>query len=100
MEPSVINTATELARQKYLACLFLNGADKTRYDSLVDGVMNDYVKGLDTFPKSLQDAFALLTKTRCSKFSKTISEGSSFAQGHEGGGGNVPACWGCKEEGM
>ena len=63
MEPSIINPATELARQKYLACLFLNGVDKTRYGSLVDGVMNDYVKGLDTFPKSLQDAFVLLTET-------------------------------------
>ena len=36
--------------------------------------MNGYVKGLDTFPKSLQDTFALLTETRCSKFSKTISD--------------------------
>ena len=100
MEPSVINTTTELARQKYLAYLFLNGADKTRYDSLVGGVMNDYVKDLDTFPKSFQDAFALLTETRCIKFSKTISEESSFAQVYKGGGGNVTACWRCKEEGV
>ena len=98
MSPSVLLDATENARQKYLACLFLNGADKTRYESLVLGVTNDFVKGLDTFPKTLQDAFALLTETRCREVTKSSLEGSSFAQG--GGGGNGPACWGCQEDGI
>ena len=100
MEPTIIHAATENARQKYLACLFLNGADKSRYESLVYGVMNDYVKGLDTYPKTLQDVFALLTKTRCRRVTKFILEGSSFAQGQGGGGGFAPACWGCQEEGI
>ena len=100
MDPTTLATATEGARQKYLACLFLNGADKSRYESLVDGVNNNYVKGLDTFPKTLQDAFALLTETRCRKITKSTIEGSSFAQGQGGGGGHAPACWGCNEEGI
>ena len=74
IDPSALTAATESARQKYLACLFLNGADKTRYESLVDGVMNDYVKGLDTFPKTLKDVLALLTETRCRKITKSTIE--------------------------
>ena len=60
--------------------------------------MNDYVKGLGTYPKTLQDAFALLTKTRCRSVTKFIFEGSSFSQGQGEGEGNAPACWGCQEE--
>ena len=81
MEPTILQAATENARQKYLSCLFLNGANKSRYESLVYGIMNDYVKGLDTYPKTLQDAFALLTETRCRRVTKSVLEGSSFAQG-------------------
>ena len=68
--------------------------------SLVYGIMNDYVKGLDTFPKTLQDAFALLTETRGRRVAKSVLEGSSFAQGQVEGGGFTPACWGCQEEGV
>ena len=62
--------------------------------------MNDFIKGLDTFPKTLQDAFALLTETKCREATKSVLEGSSFAQGQGGGGGNGPACWGCQEDGI
>ena len=98
MEPGMMMEASTIARQKYLACLFLNGADKNRYESLVDGVTNDYVKGLDTFPKTLQDAFALLTETKSKKQGRVMAEGYSFAQGT--GTGTGPSCWGCQESGI
>ena len=62
--------------------------------------MNDYVKDSNTYPKTLQDTFALLTKTRCRRATKSVLEGSSFAQSQGEGGGFTPACWGYQEKGV
>ena len=77
-----------------MACLFINGADKARYGDMVNGIRNDFVKGIDTFPKTLETAFALLTKTKPTKGGKVVPGGSSFAQG-----GTI-ACWGCGKPGV
>ena len=88
-----IEKARSDSRDKYLACLFLLSTDRIRYGSLVDGIENDHVKGLNTYPKTLQEAFALLTQTKATRRGRFIPAGSSFLQGEI-------KCWGCGTPGV
>ena len=86
--------AAAIAKEKYLALLFLRLADQSRYGDLVDGLIHDHHKGLDTLPKTLQAAFTLLTESKPSRPTSAVVSGSSFVQG------KGPSCWGCGEPGV
>jgi hypothetical protein len=79
-------------KERYLACLFLMGSDKTRYGDMFTELHNDHVKGIvDAYPKTVVNAYSLMD-TWTAKY----TQGSSLAQGRN----DVVTCWGCGAEGM
>ena len=59
--PEVMKEAKKLARDKYLACLFLANADKHRYEAVVNDLHNNFVKWhTSTYPTTLDAAYAYL----------------------------------------
>jgi hypothetical protein len=57
---TVIVNAERDAKDKYLACAFILGADKTRYGCLMEDLENSFTQGIDKFPKTMVDAYNLL----------------------------------------
>ena len=49
--------ATQIARDKYLAVLFLLNSDKRRYGALITNISNKFVRGNDTYPTTLTGAY-------------------------------------------
>ena len=49
--------ATQIARDKYLAVLFLLNSDKRRYGTLVTNISNEFVRGNDTYPTTLNGSY-------------------------------------------
>ena len=49
--------ATQIARNKYLAVLFLLNSDKRRYGTLVTNISNEFLRGNDTYPTTLTGAY-------------------------------------------
>lgn len=47
-------------RKKYLACVFLAGADKSRYGKVTEDLNNRYLSGTNLYPASVEDALNLL----------------------------------------
>jgi hypothetical protein len=47
----IIANAERLAKDKYLACAFILGADKTRYGRLLEDLENSFTQGSNKFPK-------------------------------------------------
>ena len=95
------------ARDKYLACLFLSNACKERYGNAIDDLHNDYLKGhRNTYPESLNEAYAFLDDVRMPKAQK-VAPAASFAQEFQGvdedkgvwtfvqNGKKVVRCFGC-----
>jgi hypothetical protein len=78
----VKKAAEKAAKERVLVCMFLNWADKTKYGNMVTDLHNYYVKGNDSYPAILKDAYALLTNWRPKFESKPIvvHYGTSFAQ--------------------
>ena len=58
---TMINEAKEEAKQEYLAVAFLMGADRSRYGLLIQSLENDYIQGVNKYPKNLVDAYHLIT---------------------------------------
>jgi hypothetical protein len=58
-----------IARHKYLSMIFLAGADKARFGTLIEDLNNSYLAGNDQYPVSLDGTLTLL----------------SHYQGHQGG---------------
>ena len=52
---------TELARSKMQAYVFIQGAERRRYSSLLISLQNNHTKGTNQYPTTLSDAFNLLT---------------------------------------
>ena len=53
--------ASEVAREKFLTAIFLLGADISQYRGMIPQLRNDYVKGQQTYPATVQKVQALLT---------------------------------------
>jgi hypothetical protein len=54
--------ASSKAKERYLATAFLCGADRDRYQELLVGMENSYLKGVDEYPpKTMTAAYSLLT---------------------------------------
>jgi Zinc knuckle len=60
-------SATDLqvkARDKYLACVFLAGVDRSRYKSVLDDLNNDFLTGVVSYPEDVPGMVALLSNRR------------------------------------
>jgi hypothetical protein len=73
----------EKAQDKFLATAFLNGADHSCYGRLLDRLQNDYLQGQDRYPKTLTNAYDLLTnwKPESQQNDTNASNGLSFTTG-------------------
>jgi hypothetical protein len=102
-----IADAERLAKEKYLACAFILGADKTRYGRLLEDLENSFTQGSDKFPKNMMNAYNVLVnwKQNPQNYLRVVdgsTDGAMFVtdgiQSTEG-----PAfagkCWLCKEYG-
>jgi len=58
--PEQLALSKDYAKQAYLACAFLLGADRNRFGKLIEDTENDYVKGQDRYPKTVLAAFNLM----------------------------------------
>ena len=59
-DPGELELANAVCREQYLSCMFLRGADHTRYHTLKNDLSNDMTKGTDNFPKTLVEAIRML----------------------------------------
>ena len=48
--------AKKKAAEKHMAMMLLGGADRTRYQKLIDDLQNDYAKGTDNYPTTVVGA--------------------------------------------
>jgi hypothetical protein len=103
----VIADAERLAKEKYLACAFILGADKTRYGRLLEDLENSFTQGSDKFPKNMTDAYNILVnwKQNPQNYLRVVdgsSDGAMFVtdgiQSTESSG-FAGKCWLCKETG-
>jgi len=51
---------TTAEQNKMLACMFLDGADKTMFGYLMKNMGNDYALGNDTYPEDVESALQVL----------------------------------------
>jgi hypothetical protein len=58
--PATMEAAKKYAREQYLACAFLLGADRKRYSKFLENLENDYTQKNDRWPKTITDAYSLL----------------------------------------
>ena len=54
----------QIARDKFVACLFLAGVDRKRYKDAIDEMNNDYLRHGKEYPASVQAMVVWLTKRR------------------------------------
>ena len=80
--------ATQIARDKYLAVLFLLNSDKRRYGTLVTNISNEFVRGNDTYPTTLTGAYDYIVNYTEINSSNAHGEegGLSFYNEHDDGG--------------
>jgi hypothetical protein len=71
------------AQDEFLATAFLNGADFSHCGRLLDRLQNDYLQGQDGYPKTLTNAYHLLTnwKTKSQQNNTNASDGVSSTTG-------------------
>ena len=80
-----ITECKDRCRQRMLGYCFLYKSDNYRYNKLKQDLYNDYMKGGDTFPDSLVDAYHMLTNYKIdSKIQVTKNTGVVFAQKGKG----------------
>jgi hypothetical protein len=58
-------TASNTAREKFLAMLFLYAVDKFRYGKLLDELENDLTKGVDHYHDTITKAYTLVVNFKC-----------------------------------
>jgi hypothetical protein len=84
-----------------MACFFLAGVDKVRYESAVTELNNDFVQGTDVYPKSVPEMMALLSNRREDK-GKGKAPGSNHDGDNEASFGQVGdkrTCFRCRKKG-
>jgi hypothetical protein len=70
------------AKEMEWANIFITGADRVRYGSLITSLQNEYLNGSDRYPKTLSDAYNRLTYWREPKSATrhvSSSDGVTFA---------------------
>jgi hypothetical protein len=95
----------EQAQDRLLARIFLMGADKGRFGSLLEEYNNSYVAGIDNYPKSLEATLTLLSNYQDSKSGlgkgldgRDYGLGANFAQKGKKDLSKIQ-CHSCKEYG-
>ena len=80
------NEKKGMARQKYLACVFIAGASRKRYGRMINDLNNAYLTGRDQYPESVEAAMTMLshykqeaTSTN-SRSAPVENDGLGFAQ--------------------
>ena len=68
---NVLDDSRELAQNKMQGYIFIQGADRTRYSSLIRSLQNNYAKNNNQYPESLSSAFNLLTSYTVSCYDTT-----------------------------
>ena len=58
--PDVLKAAEKYAKEQYLACTFIFGADRKRYGRLLENLENDFTQKTERWPKTITDAYSLL----------------------------------------
>jgi hypothetical protein len=99
--------AEKQAKEMYLACAFILGADKTRYGRLIEDLENSYTQGDDKFPKTMTEAYNLLVnwKQNPQNYMRVVDsaahEGTMFVtDGTDQDNVHFQGkCWICKETG-
>jgi hypothetical protein len=90
-----LDEAKEAARDDFLAMMFLSGADKERYWKLRDELSNDYAKGADNYPSTLDGMLRLLNNYKTTGKAPTAPnpkpDGLTFLQE----GRDNKGCWHC-----
>jgi hypothetical protein len=61
-----ILTAEKVGKEKYLGMTLIRGADKTRYSSLTDDLVNHITMGHNNYPANITAAYNLLINYRVS----------------------------------
>jgi hypothetical protein len=68
-------TATQEAKDKYLARLFLVNSDKKCYGSLIRDIRNDFTHGQDTYPDTLTGAYDFIVNYEAPRSARHVDEG-------------------------
>jgi hypothetical protein len=83
---STTDADKNIARDKYLSMIFLAGADKARFGTLIENLNNSYLAGNDQYPVSLDGTLTLLSHYQGHRGGehmdddKNVSRETSFAQ--------------------
>ena len=105
---AAMTNAEKLAKEKYLACAFILGSDKTRYGKLVEDLENAFTQGDDKFPKDMVSAYNLLVnwKQNPQNYVRIVdgsSDGAMFvtdaADDEAENNAFTGKCWICKKPG-
>jgi hypothetical protein len=68
---AVLDAAKKYTKEKYLACIFVLGADRKRYGRLLENPENDFTQKTDRWPNTITDAYNLLGSERQFKRAKS-----------------------------
>ena len=100
------DAVTAASRERMLGIGFIIGADRTRYGNMLRSLENAYAAGRDEWPKSLTNAYRVMTNWKQERNSgpRIDNDGLSFAT--EGGGGQPrkkkganSTCFSCGKKG-
>ena len=58
---ALVAKATKMARNEYLACLFVRLTDQDRYNVLKKEIINDCLRNREGYPKTVKEAARLFT---------------------------------------
>jgi hypothetical protein len=105
----LIVNAEQMAKDKYMACAFILGVDKTCYGKLMEDLENAYTQGDDEFPKTMTDTYNLLVNWKqnpCWNYMRVIDSTKDGAMFVNDGSEGKPTdttfagkCWICKQTG-
>ena len=87
----------EVAQNKFLAFMFMDGADKTKLGPLMGNLKRDFALGIDMCPVDPEDALRVLTTTE--QQTKLAGSSAKRAALHAQVDTSKVRCWKCKELG-
>jgi hypothetical protein len=96
-----------ITRDKYLSIIFLAGADRAQFGTLIENLNNSYLAGNDQYPVSLDGTLTLLPHYQGHRGGehmdndKNVSRETSFAQRKPRKAKQLAriCCWNCNEDG-
>eukprot|EP00549_Striatella_unipunctata_P019332 CAMPEP_0118708552 /NCGR_PEP_ID=MMETSP0800-20121206/21974_1 /TAXON_ID=210618 ORGANISM="Striatella unipunctata, Strain CCMP2910" /NCGR_SAMPLE_ID=MMETSP0800 /ASSEMBLY_ACC=CAM_ASM_000638 /LENGTH=366 /DNA_ID=CAMNT_0006611805 /DNA_START=53 /DNA_END=1150 /DNA_ORIENTATION=+ len=81
LEKEEIKECQEAASRRYLAALFLENSDESRYEELVRGLHNSHIHGEDKYPKTVTESLKLINNWKGTpKRRQMMKDGVQFAQ--------------------